>query len=428
MKRILCALICLLLILSMASCAPKKDDGQLLVGFGRASITPDFSMPLQGFDGWTNRWFNNVQDPIYASALAFTDSNNNTVIIITYDLADCNNTGIGFATKNISKTYDIPRSNIIVTATHTHSAPTHSTSLDEYIVTSWSDVLRDGTIEAVKQAMENRLPAEVYTSSIETENLNFVRHYYMDDGSITGNNFGDATGKTYSRHAQKADTELQMLRFKREGGKDIVLANFQCHPLLAGGGKNLNLTSDYIGPMTRYMEENMDCHFAYFSGAGGNLNPHSEISRENITLDHNAHGEALGRYAMLACSDMKKLEGNAVQFMEKTVTLKAAPGAGAASYDLDLYAFSVGGACFINAPYEMFSSNGEYIKDNSPFGATFVTTLGFSSHCYVPDAATFAYDVVSYEETKCSYAEGSGETLAETFVDMLKQIHDNQAK
>lgn len=67
--------------------------------------------------------------------------------------------------------------------------------------------------------MESRLPAEIYATSIETYTLNFVRHYFMDDGSLVGDNFGDATGKQFVRHTQDADTELQLLRFKREGGK-----------------------------------------------------------------------------------------------------------------------------------------------------------------------------------------------------------------
>ena len=84
---------------------------------------------------------------------------------------------------------------------------------------TWSDFLREKTLEAAKLAMESRLPAEIYATSIETYTLNFVRHYFMDDGSLVGDNFGDATGKQFVRHTQDADTELQLLRFKREGGK-----------------------------------------------------------------------------------------------------------------------------------------------------------------------------------------------------------------
>lgn len=57
----------------------------LQVGYGRADITPDFKMPLQGYPGPENRIFSRVLDPIYATCIAFSDGET-TVLLYTLDL------------------------------------------------------------------------------------------------------------------------------------------------------------------------------------------------------------------------------------------------------------------------------------------------------------------------------------------------------
>lgn len=426
MKKILSIILCSVLLISCLAGCDAQQEGQtdeLLVGYGRASIVPEFFMPLQGYSGSENRWFNNVLDPVYVTALAFTDKTGNTAILMQYDLGKCNNVGVGKAMNEIAKTYGIDRLNIFASATHTHSAPSiASFGYDDTMPNKYAKYLQTQTMAAVKEAMESRLPAEIYAGSTDTVGLNFIRHYYMDDGSIVGDNFGDPNGKQFARHTQNVDPELQLLRFKREGGKDVVVANFQCHPLRTGGAMKLDLSSDFIGPMTTYVEDKLDCHFAYFTGASGNIDPTSRITSENITGDHVEQGEALGKYAVLVYSNMEKLDSGAVCTGQKICTVEGVAGS-SATYDIKLGAFSVGDISFVNAPYEMFCSNGQYIKDNTPFDMTFVTTLAFNSSCYVPDAATFAYDVTSYEERECYYEEGSGEILAEGFVELLGELH-----
>lgn len=416
-RRILFLTVLALLLFCFAGCTAEKTGepaSQLLIGYGRASIVPDFPIQLSGgYGNEETRYFNNVLDPVYVTAIAFTDQDNNTVILMQYDLGKPNNRGIVLARKEISNKFEIPTSNIMASATHTHSGPLVTDKYDQpETAKQMEDLLYRQTVAACTEAMENRLPAEVYAASVDTVNLNFIRHYYMDDGSIVGDNFGLTTGKSYVRHTRKVDPQLQLLRFKREGGKDVVLANFQAHPLRTGGSAKLDLSSDFVGPMTTYVEENLDCHFAYFSGASGDIDPTSRIQSENITGNHSEQGIVLGQYAVQALSAAKKLESGTIQYTETKF-----------KDSMRLCAFSFGDVGFVNAAYEMFCSNGKYIKENSPFEMTFVTTYGLSCGSYIPDAATFAYDCISYEESSCVYPEGTGEVLAETFVDLLNQLH-----
>ena len=88
-----------------------------------------------------------------------------------------------------------------------------------------------------------------------------------------------------------------------------------------------------------------------------------------------------------------------------------------------LNAFSIGNIGFITAPYEMFSSNGKYIKSNSPYDMTFILAYSNGAYYgYIPDKESFSYK--SYETDITLYVEGTGETNAQILVSRLKEIYD----
>ena len=127
---------------------------------------------------------------------------------------------------------------------------------------------------------------------------------------------------------------------------------------------------------------------------------------------------------MEAAANFKEMETGEIQFMQYTYKAEAKPGTGSAP-DINMMVLSVGDFAFVSAPYEMFDSNGRYIKDNSPFDMTFVATLGYYTVPYIPDYDGYEYEGVglSYEGEECLYVRGTGEKLAEKYVEMLNEIH-----
>jgi len=89
----------------------------------------------------------------------------------------------------------------------------------------------------------------------------------------------------------------------------------------------------------------------------------------------------------------------------------------AATQDLELNAFSIGGVGFITGTMEMFSTTARYVRENSPFETTFVIT-GCSG--YIPNEA--AYDYRSYEADTGYFAKGTAEKLSEQYVQMLNDL------
>jgi hypothetical protein len=87
---------------------------------------------------------------------------------------------------------------------------------------------------------------------------------------------------------------------------------------------------------------------------------------------------------------------------------------------IDIYALAMGDISFITAPYEMFNSNGRFIKENSPYKMTFVCTCSNDTIDYLADATTFQYDC--YEVNTRRMGAGTAEKVADLYVAMLKEL------
>jgi hypothetical protein len=77
---------------------------------------------------------------------------------------------------------------------------------------------------------------------------------------------------------------------------------------------------------------------------------------------------------------------------------------------------------FAVVPFEMFDTNGKFVKDNSPFTATFVLTCANQHNTYLPSALGFQNG--GYEVDQSHYAPGTGEVIADLYVEMLTNLHN----
>lgn len=414
MKKYVALFLCLAMLISFSGCTVRENDNQasqLQVGFGRADITPLESVPLGGYGNAASRWSDKVLDPLFATCIAFTDAEGNTVLMFQLDLPNCRTDSISFARKKIGDQLGIPAGNVMVHATHTHSAP--EVGFENPIIDNYNDYLETQMIAAALSAAADRKPAEMYTASTTVSNMTFVRHYRMSDGTVAGSNFGDLSSSSILKHVKEADDEMQLVYFKRQGGKDVVIVNWQTHPLVTGGRTLGNVSADVVGAMRMALEPMLDCHMFYCAGASGDLNPTSQIPAERVTGDYLEMGQILARSAAMACDDLTKQETGKVQCLRKDQN---------AGSTFSCYAFSIGNVAFAMVGYEMFDSNGMYIKENSPFEMTLLATNGLGGGTYVAASWAYEYEQEAYE-LKGGYPKGTAELLAEGYVDMLNELY-----
>ncbi len=476
MKKILCVLLAVLM-LALLGCGASGEgqqadgttgaaEGGFMVGYHKVNITPEDSVPLGGYSKPRERMSTGYNDYLYATICAITDARGETAILIGIDLTSSYSKVSHDIRNEIVKAHGIKFENILYSASHMHSGPDLNQS-DMPVIANYLRTLKSSVTEGVGKALADRKPATMYIGSAQTEGLNFVRRYVMNDGTYAGDNYGSFTSGI-KEHESQADGQLQLIKFVREGDNDVLLANFQTHPHRGGGSDNTTITADLVGAFRTAMEEQKGIEVCYFSGAGGNINPSSRIKEENITADYKEQGQELARYAVEVYDSMTQVQTGAVKVKMETVAyptdhsedhlvsiasdlysryskgiitaaqlkeegaqygIASAFHAGAIgtkaklgeTLDFEHFTISIGDVAFVGAPEEMFDTNGRYIKDNSPFEMTFILTYCNGTNGYIPSALGFEHG--GYEVHKCKFKAGTGEAIAEKFVEMLSTLH-----
>ena len=447
---------------------------KLCVGFSRVDISPLESVPLEGYGNTHTRMSQGILDPIMATCLAFTDEAGNTMLLMTVDHCVISGVVWPVVLPAIEQKHGLKPGAVVVAATHTHSSPAcyqpacpSAARYTEYMIQQ--------LILVADQAMDNRTDAALEIARTQNQGLNYVRHYLMEDGSVAGDNFGDYKTKKILRSITEPDRNIQLIKIKRQDERDILMVNWQAHPALAststsdyGKAHRPFVSADYVGVVRKLIEEKTGMYFAFFQGACGNINSRSYNPAETVTKNHEEYGAQLADYILKGmegfqpiangnvstrrvtfhgkvnhtedhlldiakeisalwqkennyrmCADMGKPYGINSPYHANSIIAKA----GMAEYlDMNIGAGAVGNVGFAFIPYEPFDTNGMFIKEHSPFEMTFVLGYANGYYNYVPSKLGFEYSC--YETNSCKHIPGTGEAVADSIVDMLKQLHD----
>ena len=440
----------------------------IYAGFSRVDITPEAYVCLSGFGTDSRRLTDTVLDHVTASVLALSDSEDNTVILCTADLLNAKfETVVQTARDHIGKATGVAPERISIGVVHTHSAPATYSREDED-TDIYLDYFGVQLAKAAAEAMADRKPAKILIGRHRAENMTFVRHYKMNDGTLAGACFGSFKSGA-KEHLFPADDQMQLIRFVREDARDIVIMNWQCHSTFIGHPEGKILSADYASPLRDHVEGLTGCHFAFFQGAAGNQVPRSRIPERNVVEDdYIAYGRRLAEEVVEGLQDMQPVSGGKVDSRQRIYHgevdhsydhmvpvakmvqegySKLGPGQErydlvhgngfnsiyhanqvinrsrhGAYIDMEIDAFRVGDISFVTAPYEMFASNGKYVKENTPFAMTFVMAYCNGSYSYIPDAAGFTYDC--YEHNSCHFYPGTGEKITENHLEMLREMQE----
>ena len=442
------------------------ENNKLQIGFGRASIMPSGVVHLAGGDAAKRRstW---AKDTLYVTCVAFQQGAQK-ILVYTMDLITADSANSGAAKTAVSQATGLPEENILINATHTHASVSIRSEWEG--VEEYRALFRASMVQAAQDALADLAPATVYYGSIMTERMTFVRHYKLSDGSYAGANFGNFKNGEVVGHSSDADGQLQVIKFAREGKKDVVMTSFGAHGTFASTADTY-ISADFPSPTREYIEANSDCLVAHFIAAAGDQVPSSRIKTEERfnREQYREYGAALGQYALDAMNNMTKLEEAPLKLLTRTVTYPAnkeklhllpnvdevvakakelgninketvalAREKGFSSYfeaiairgrstapdtrDVCLRTMTIGKLGFIFAPYEMFGTQGMYVKENSPCDMTFVVSCSEGSKGYLP--SRLGIQIGCYESCVTQFAPGTAEKLAEDFVSMLNDMQD----
>ena len=444
--------------------------GKFSVGYARESIVPDYEVPIGGYGDTKTRISRGTFDYIYATCVAMTDADGETCLFFAIDIGNLKGRMGDMIRKLASEETGVPIDHIAVNVTHTHSACNMSD--EDFNSSRYRSELKYHCRDAAVAAMADRKPATMEIGVTETVGMNYVRRYLMEDGTYAGDGFGTFVNKAIVGHESEADHEIQMIRFKREGGKTVLLTNYQVHATVGSAnhkteGIYYELSPDFIGSYRRKIETEKDCLLAYFLGGAGNINPRSNIAGETATYNQKEYGEMLADFVLNVWDTaFSPAQTGKIKAATTTVTgvinheddhlaavaseiysywLIAYDTAGAnkmgAPYgiesphqansivnragkgktqNVDFQAITIGDVGFAMAPYEMFDTNASFLKANKAHKMTFV--LGYANDYigYMPAEEAFSHK--GYEQAQCLFVQGSAEIFANALAELLEGL------
>ncbi len=444
----------------------KNNESLLQVGFGREKIMPETPVYISG-GGNPNRISTGVLDELFLTCVAMTDESDNTILLFTQDLQQVAKNFIPPALEAVTEATGVAKENIMIAATHTHSCP--GQHLGRTGIKEFQQVYIASAVKAAKAAMADRSAAVISTGSTQAKGLVFVRHYLLSNGTYAGSAYGDFKSGTIVRQAYDPDETVQLIRFAREGKKDVLLMNHGSHATFNGNIKLTNISADFPNPTREYIESNSDCLVAYFLAAAGDQVPQSRHEEIDHGMEYREYGAKLGQYVVDALPTLTPAKGGKLSLVGRTFTAETnrhsldkleqatetyeaflegsyklanplvkkygfqSPYEARAIFnnsrldatiDMDVFALAVGETAFIFAPYEMFGCNGRFIRENSPYNTTFIITHANACYDYVP--SDFAFEIYCYEAFAGKVARGTGEKFAQQYVDMLNELKAKQ--
>ena len=136
------------------------------------------------------------------------------------------------------------------------------------IVRQYGHMLCRKFADAAIMALRDLKPAKMGWSVGNAPNIAFVRRFRMKDGKVRTN---PGVGNPDILHPiGDVDERVNVLRFDREGGETVVLANMGCHPDVVGG--NL-ISGDWPTLFRHQLERSLpNVKAMFFNGAQGDVN------------------------------------------------------------------------------------------------------------------------------------------------------------
>jgi hypothetical protein len=152
----------------------------------------------------------------------------------------------------------VPAERILITSLHQHTSIYVGDRIgdaeDYALITDsvYLKLLERKLCDVARMALDDRSEARLFTDERQAiEPLAFTRRYFMQDGKLRTNPSTDKYGFPV-RRAEEPDNTVRLLRFVREGKKEIVLVNFSTHPDVIGGKK---FSADWPGFTRRFVEK-----------------------------------------------------------------------------------------------------------------------------------------------------------------------------
>lgn len=237
------------------------NNSVFLAGAAKEDTTPVIGTLLYGYN--PHQVSRSVHDPLSVTALALRQSEN-TVLMLTAEIGDINTELTGELLSEISSETGIDRKHILVSSTHTHSAPNLSGTVGwgELDRKYYSEIFLPAAIKACKSALDKLSPAEIAVGVTRSE-VGINRRQQHPNGEI---------GLGQNPHGC-FDPDMTVVSIRNSETKEGILnlIHYGCHGTSAG--LSHEITRDWSGIMIDRLEAETKVLTAFWNGAIGDVGP-----------------------------------------------------------------------------------------------------------------------------------------------------------
>jgi neutral ceramidase len=264
----------------MSEISRTSSHNPKLAGAAFRDITPRNSQFLYGYPH-VERMSTGVHDPLLASALYLNDGESE-VLFIAVDLLFVTKQLVATARERINKAVGIPRNSILISATHTHSAPitmcmlsnAEDKSVPEPDPRYVAHVLQ-GITEAAVSAVDSAQPAQLGWEIKQVDGLGTNRH--------------DPSGPSFQ--------DVPVLVVRAESNQELIGVMCVCsmHPTVLHEDSK-QVSGDFPGCAREYLREQVgdpELCIVYHMGAAGNQSPR-HVVQSNTFAEAERLGKILG--------------------------------------------------------------------------------------------------------------------------------------
>ncbi len=268
------------------------------VGFGRVDVTPPLGTPVTG--GWQGRVAEGILDPLELCAIV-AESGGEQVAIVAADLHYMHQDHATPIRSLLERETGIPAKNILLHCLHQHTSTTGG--IVSVVGADYNGLLKQKYVDVVRLAQNDLAEARLSCGENETsEEVSFIRRYRMKDGTVMTN--PGTMNPEIDHPLGEADNTVRLIRFHRQGKKDIAVIGFQTHPDTLGGTK---FSADWPGFVRRTVEESRDAFCMVINGCQGDTNhfkPGRRVVSKDLPAERYAFTRRMGRIIAQAALDV----------------------------------------------------------------------------------------------------------------------------
>lgn len=443
---------------------------QLKAGAFAQDVTPT-AFPISVNGGFADRKATAAADPLHARCLVLSDGSTKLAFVVV-DSCMLPRELIDAAKEMASKKTGIPAAHMMVSATHTHTAPTATGVFQSDPDAGYVKFLAGKIADGIEKANSRLAPAKVGWGVAELPGQVFNRRWKMKPGVLNKDPFGGTSDKVRMNPgvqnpdllepAGPTDPAVSVLSVRDASDKPLsLLANYSLH--YVGGVPALS--ADYFGAFAGLVGPKLGAKDDFVgilsNGTSGDVNninfrepapkrmpgEQARLVAEAVADAANkaADGATYNRFVILrgaekelelgvrkpTAAELKRAQGilDGVKgrelrgadevYARETVLIAKYPD----TVKLKVQVLKVGDLAVVAIPCEVFTDIGLAVKRRSPFKAAFVVSLANGYNGYLPTPAHHALGGYETWRARSSYLEvNASEKIEAAVTELFREL------